>query len=269
MPILCDGTQDAFAIRHPRPEQDYALRSVLGVYVVRESGLQPLHSSALAEPVAVSGLSVPDAGEAPSYQLEERLTPLGPRPYLVLRAPRALLSPLRLHVDAVWYQPGIAEPLARAGGVLCPLLPDRVLEGVSWSLLGGVRAESESPLRSDMNGLLRILSLSMRPVLGEPELRWLMELLIGTGGPAVFRRLPARLEQLTLSVAPDSALRGSGIRHVYRARMAVGNREDEALAWYYLRRVHAVLDAWNQDSSVDLQVDTGERELLPLATAFT
>lgn len=264
-PLTCDGTQDALPIRHPNPDQGYALRSVLGVYAVRESGLEPLRSSALPESTAVSGLPVPDPGELPSFQIEERATPLGPRPFLLVRAPQALLSPLLLHVDALWHQPGIAEQCARSSAPLRPGLTGRVLEGVSWEVLGGLRAETESPLRSEVADLLRVLSMSMRPVLSEPDLRWLMEVLIGTGGPMAFRRLPSRLEQLRWSISPDSALRGSGLRHVYQGRMRIELGEDEALAWLFLCRVYEVLDAWNQDSSVELKVDTGERPLrLPL-----
>lgn len=269
MPLLLDGTQDALPIRHPSPDQGYVLRSVLGVYVVKDSGLVPLRCSALPETTHISGLPSYDSAEGPSYQVEERLTSVGPRPYLIMRAPTSLLSPLRIHVDALWYQPGIAEKCAQASAALRPLLMDRVLEGVSWTLTGGVRAETESPVRSELSGLLRILSMGMRPVLSELELRWLMELMIGQGGPGGFHRLPSRLEQFKWSLSPDSALRGSGIRHVYRARLSVQSGEDEALVWSYLRCVYEVLNAWNQDSSVDLDVDTGDRSLrLPLTTSF-
>jgi hypothetical protein len=89
------------------------------------------------------------------------------------------------------------------------------------------------------------------------------------GGPAGFRSMPSRLEQLTWSLSPDSALRGSGTQHVYRARLRIESGEDEALVWSYLRCVYEVLNAWNQDSSVDLDVDTGDRSLrLPLTTSF-
>ena len=207
-----------------------------------------------------------DGGAFPSYQLEERLTPLGPRPSLVIRAPLALLSPLRLSVDATWYQPGLAALFARYGIAPRPQLTGRVLEGVQWSLLGGVRAETDSPLRNEMSALLRILSMGMRPTLSDADLRWLLTLLIG---PAGFLSMPSRLEQLTWSLSPDSALRGSGTQHVYRARLRIESSEDEALVWLFQRSVFDVLDAWNQDSSVDLKVETGSHALrLPLSTFF-
>jgi type VI secretion system protein ImpG len=269
VPLLCDGTQDALPVRHPSPEKGFALHSLRGVYAVTESGLSPLRSSTLPEPTNLQGLPLGDSGEFPSYQLEERLTPLGPRPSLVIRAPLALLSPLRLSVDATWYQPGLAALFARYGIAPRPQLTGRVLEGVQWSLLGGVRAETDSPLRNEMSALLRILSMGMRPTLSDADLRWLLTLLIGTGGPAVFRSMPSRLEQLTWSLSPDSALRGSGTQHVYRARLRIESSEDEALVWLFLRSVFDVLDAWNQDSSVDLKVETGSHALrLPLSTFF-
>jgi type VI secretion system protein ImpG len=269
VPLLCDGTQDALPVRHPSPEKGFALHSLRGVYAVTESGLSPLRSSTLPEPTNLQGLPLGESGEFPSYQLEERLTPLGPRPSLVIRAPLALLSPLRLSVDATWYQPGLAALFARYGIAPRPQLTGRVLEGVQWSLLGGVRAETDSPLRNEMSALLRILSMGMRPTLSDADLRWLLTLLIGTGGPAVFRSMPSRLEQLTWSLSPDSALRGSGTQHVYRARLRIESSEDEALVWLFLRSVFDVLDAWNQDSSVDLKVETGSHALrLPLSTFF-
>ncbi|HRI50969.1 MAG TPA: hypothetical protein PLW65_12360, partial [Pseudomonadota bacterium] len=84
-------------------------------------------------------------------------------------------------------------------------------------------------------------------------------------GPAAYRGFPARLQKLTWSVSPDSALRGSGLRHVYKAQLSAEPGEDEALAWHFLCWTQYVLDSWNQDSSVDLQVDAGDNPLrLPL-----
>lgn len=269
VPLLCDGTQDALPVRHPSPEKGFALHSLRGVFAVTDSGLSPLRTSTLPESTTLQGLPSSDADTLPSFQIEERLTPLGPRPNLVIRAPLALLSPLRLSVDATWYQPGLAALVARYGIGPRPQLTGRVLDGVQWSLLGGVRAETESPLRNEMGALLRILSMGMRPTLSDADLRWLMILLIGSGGPAGFRSMPSRLEQLTSSLAPDSALRGSGTQHVYRARLRIESSEDEALVWLFLRAVFDVLDAWNQDSSVDLKIDTGDHALrLPLSTPF-
>lgn len=265
MPLTFDGTQDALAIRHPNPEQGFALRAVRGVYLAGSTGLQPLRSGTLPEAAAPAELSAPATADALSYELEERLTPLGPRPYLIVRAPTALLHPLRLHLDAEWHQPGFAEHAVVTTGQARPALRSRVLDGLQWQLLGGGRVESGSPLRRQLDGLLRVLSLSMRPVLPEAELRWLMQLLIGTGGPAAYRGFPARLQKLTWSVSPDSALRGSGLRHVYKAQLSTEPGEDEALAWHFLCWTQYVLDSWNQDSSVDLQVDAGENGLrLPL-----
>lgn len=272
VPLLCDGTQDALPVRHPSPEKGFALHSLRGVYAITDSGLAPLRSSTLPSSTTPHSLPFSDHSELPSYQLEERLTPLGPRPSLVIRAPLALLSPLQLSVDATWYQPGLAAHFARYDITPRPQLTGRVLEGVQWSLIGGVRAETDSPLRNEMSALLRILSMGMRPTLSDADLRWLMTLLIGSGGPAVFRSMPSRLENLTCSLSPDSALRGSGTQHVYRARLFVesSESEDEALVWLFLCRVLDVLDAWNQDSSVELKVETGDRTLrLPLCTPLS
>jgi type VI secretion system protein ImpG len=49
VPLLCDGTQDALPVRHPSPDQGFALHSLRGVYAVTESGLSPLRSSTLPE----------------------------------------------------------------------------------------------------------------------------------------------------------------------------------------------------------------------------
>lgn len=264
-PLLFDGTQDALAIRHPDPEQGFMLRSVRGVYLVSDTGLQPLRTSMLPEPPAPAEPAAPPSADALSYQVEERLTPLGPRPYLIIRAPTALLRPLRLHVDAAWYQPGFAQHPIVTTGTARPSLRSRVLEGLEWQLLGGGRPEGSSPLRSELAGLLRVLSMSMRPVLKEAQLRWLMQLLLGTSGPGAYRGFPARLQKLTWSVSPDSVLRGSGLRHVYKAQLPVDPGEDEALAWHFLCWTQQVLDSWNQDSSVDLQIDTGDTALkLPI-----
>lgn len=268
MPIHCDGTQDAHPIRHPSPEQGHALRSVLGVYVTQPSGLLPLVPELLQNAGSETGPAESPTSERPSYAVEERQTTTGPRSYLIVRAPLSLLKPLHLQVDALWYQPGFAEQCLRSGSPVHAMLMTRVLDGVGWETLGGIRAESTSEVRGDTSKLMRILSMSMRPVVKEADLRWFMSLLIGASGPAVYRALPTRLEQVSWKLSPDAALSGSGVRHVYSARLPIEPGEDEALAWHFLRRVYEVLDAWNQDSTIDLKVDTGETRFgLPLTAA--
>jgi type VI secretion system protein ImpG len=245
LPISVDGTQDAYPIRHPQPGREFALRELRGVYATdpkdKTRGPVPLRQGVL-----------PGANTSETYELEEREDSGGTTPWLVLRMPDAFARPRLVLVDATWHQPRFDE---HATGRLKVGLVDRVLEGIDWRVLGPVRPHAESPMRGNALALIEALSMNMKAVLDLDELR----ALLGWISPAregAFRSLISKLRELRSEQSPDSALRGIGIRHIYRIKLEGYDPDDEALVFTFLMKVRSLLDTWNHEASVELQADT-------------
>lgn len=249
-PIHCDGTQEAYAIRHSSPQLGYSLAEETGVFRIDPEGLRPLEPGVLH---ASSG--------AMAYEVEERFDDLHNGLFLLVRLPEALLKPMRLVVEGLWHQPGFARD---AVGKLKITLPNRNQEGFQFVARSDVRPYSETTLGQDSMALLRLLAMRMKSVL---DLRELLQLLIVLGSvkDSPFRDLPQRIRSIKVELAPDSAMRGSGLRHVYRMTFDRFDPDEEALVWTFLSYVRELLDAWNAEATVDLQVDAGGSKLrLPL-----
>lgn len=262
-PIVVDGTQDAYPIRHPSPGGIFDLRAVKGVYEMTARGLEALPAGNLltaagprtggASAGAMGAGDVQDAWEV-EWRPDERGVP---RPQLLVRMPGAFVVPRKLVVDAHWYQPWFTR---HAVGNLQVGLQSRHLEGVEWGALGNLRPERSSALRDDFAGLLQLLALKMRPTLGKVELLSLCQYL-GTLNDGAYKHIPDRLLDIRVDLMPDSALRNAGIKHVYKIKTDTYPVEEEPLMWMFISQMMRILDAWNQDADVELEIDTSNAPL--------
>lgn len=253
-PIPVDGTQDAYPIRYPHPGREYVLRALRGVYTKdpkdKTRGPTPLRPGVL-----------PGASTSETYEIEEREDPSGTTPWIILRMPEAFVNPRLVLIDATWHQPHFDE---HATGRLKVALLERTLEGLEFRILGPVRPHTESPMRGNALALIETLSMNMKAVLELDELRALLGWL-GVAREGAFRGLPTKLRELWSEQAPDSALRGIGIRHIYRVKVEGYDPDDEALVFTFLQQVRSLLDVWNQEATVELSADTSGSPLqLPI-----
>lgn len=245
-PIECDGTQDAYPIRYLTEDRSFALHRAAGVYTTTPDGLAPLRAGALGDIRS-------------SYELDELELPGGLAHYLVVRMPEAFARPQLLLVDATWYQPEFAQ---HAVGPLRLELMDRNVLGLDFRSVGTVRTSLECPLRQDPERLLYLLSLKMKPVLDRDELCELLSML-GSVELGAYRTLPEKLREMVVEVVPDGQMQGASIRHVYHARMAPSEREDEPLVERFLTYVGMILDSWDYEASVELRRHSGSGPLMP------
>lgn len=263
--IICDGTQDAYAVRHPTPGRTFDLASVRGVYEITAQGLEALPAGNL--PIAGgrsggrggngSALGAADSSQD-VWEVEWRPDERGqPQPLLLVRMPGAFVQPRKLVVDAFWYQPWFTR---HAIGNLHASLQSRHLEAIEWGTLGGLRPERQSMLRDDFAGLLQLLALKMRPTLGRLEILSVCHYL-GTLSDGPYKHLPGLLLDMRVELLPDSALRGAGVKHVYKIKTQNYPAEDEPLMWTFLSQMMRILDAWNQDADVELEIDTSNAPL--------
>lgn len=250
-PIVCDGTQDSYPIRHPNPGREFELRSIKGIFELTPKGLEALPPGDL-----------PTHGSAGVWEVEDRIDEHGhSRHELIVRMPDAFAVPRKLAVDAYWYQPAFTR---HAVGSLQVKLQSRHLDGIEYNALGGLRPEQQSPLREDFAGLLQILALKMKPTLGKQDIISLFHYM-GTVREGPYKGIANRLLRVDFELMPDSALRGAGVKHVYSIDVDAYPPEDEALMWNFLCQTMRLLDCWNHDATVDLDLNTaGSPMSLPI-----
>lgn len=247
-PVVADGTQSAYSIRNISAGGTMDLHSVLGVYEVGEDGMEPLRPAYLPGPGA-------------SYQVDETYDDdLTPRQSLILRMPEAFDEPRKIAVEALWYQPRFA---AEADGKAEVTTPGRFIDGMEWQLAADVRPHLDSPLRQDVFTLVQLLSWRMKPTLTKEELLAVIGYL-GMPPESPFRRVPPLLRDVEISVAPDTALQGSGVRHVYRLTLEPFDAAMEPLVHTFLVAVREIADAWNAEATVDVRAFVAGGGAFPL-----
>ena len=236
-PIVTDGTRSEYPIRGMTAGRDLQLHSITGVYVLQKTGRTPMRPAFLP-------------GEGPSYELDESLDEeLRARHSLLVRMPEAFLEPRKLLVEALWYQP---QFVSEAVGRVAVSTPGRHVEGLGWQLVGRLEAHRESTLRNDVAGLTRLLAWKVKSTLERNELAALLSYL-GTPAEEPFRRVMPWLRELKATVAPDGALRGSGLLHVYELLLEPFDASAEPLVACFLEQVQQLLEAWNAEASVVLR----------------
>jgi type VI secretion system protein ImpG len=236
-PLLADGTRSEYAIRGMTAGRELQLHSVTGVYVLEKTGRVPMRPAFLP-------------GEGPSYELDESLDEeMRPRHNLVVRMPEAFAEPRKLLVEALWHQP---QFVSEAVGRVSISTPGRHVEGLGWQLVGRLQSHRESSLRNDVAGLTRLLAWKVKSTLERNELVALLSYL-GTPAEEPFRRVIPYLRELKVTVAPDGALRGSGLLHVYELLLEPFDAGSEPLVACFLEQVRQLLEAWNGEASVVLR----------------
>jgi type VI secretion system protein ImpG len=226
-PILCDGTRDAYPIRHPSPLLPHVeLHSVRGVYRGGEGGLVPILPAALSE-------------EGDTYEVLDGED--GGSPELAPRVMRAFEKPPKLLVDARWSQPGL---WSGATGKLAITPHTRHLPGASFAPLGPMRRAEPSPLARDPARALDLLALRMRPVLERRDLAAVLEIL-GTAADGPFQGAHGWIDALASSEEPDPS---GGIRYRYVLSLRQRSAEDAPLVRRLLAQVSVLLQGWTEDS---------------------
>jgi type VI secretion system protein ImpG len=250
-PIVADGTRSEYPIRGMTAGRDLQLHSVTGVYVMGKTGRTPMRPAFLP-------------GEGPSYELDEGVDEeMRPRHSLLVRLPHALLEPQKLMVEALWYQP---QFVSEAVGRVNVSTPGRHVEGLGWQLVGRLEAHRDSALRNDVTGLTRLLAWKVKSTLDRNELAALLNYL-GTPAEEPFRRVIPWLRELKATVAPDGALRGSGLLHVYELLLEPFDPSAEPLVACFLGQVQQLLEAWNGEASVVLRPTVAGAGSFPLTVS--
>jgi type VI secretion system protein ImpG len=232
-PIVHDGTQERWPLRHPAPAGRYELHSVRGVYRRAGEGLVPLKPATLA-----SG--------AGTYELDGRA--------LLMHLPEALTAPALVSVEAEWLQPWFSTAIGQRLGI-APYR--RAVAGVQWDLSGDMVAHREAALGDNGDDFTHILVLQQRSMLGREDLDALLQVLgsVWTGPFAPLREL---IGEVRVHEAPAARCsRTATGKLVYE----LGLKEHEPglgpLAQLFAKKVERILNAWIAELPVEVRLGAG------------
>lgn len=250
MPVICDGTNESYPIRHPDTGKGYELHSVKGVYRVDPEGMIPMRAGILS-------------GGTGSYEIEQE-TDAGENRNcrLVLNFPEALKSPRTIALEALWIQPGFSDSMLRRKLTIAPYT--RNIVGASWALLGELTPHAENRFSENMDGFLHLLTLKNKVALNIDDLLGMLRTL-GSVFRREFRQIADLLVDLRIEDAPAVKTRGGGpeiLKQIYFLRFKEFDPGLTPLVETFMAHVGALLDAWISGPVIEARMEiekTGER----------
>jgi len=232
-PIMCDGTQEHYTIRHPEPELGFCLQKVLGVYEVGEQGLSPLRPGVLS-------------GGNGSYEIEQGpMQEYGGYLYrLVPHFPASFEQPRTLVIEALWQQPWYDQILPNPHTLQ---VFRRQIQGLQWELTDTAIAHAENPQLHDINRYLHLLTLMHKVSLGAQDVKDLLSAL-GSVSAGQFQKVFNNLVDVRLEEEPGEGYKNKQIYYLQFKPQAV---EFNEMLGPFAHHVGRVLDLWLSDAKVE------------------
>jgi type VI secretion system protein ImpG len=241
-PILCDGMQEHYPIRHPEPALRFSLHSVLGVYQIEKKGLVAVRPGIIA-------------GGRGSYEVERLEGEDGSEvSTLRLEFPEAFAEPKKIAVDALWLQPWFSK-LATTSKLTASLY-SRVIAGVDLELVGEMRPHRENPLQNDVDGLLQVLALKNRATLRLEDIMTILRAL-GSVETSHWKQVPGWITDLSVTSVPQARELG-GLKHIYALRLREFDPTYRPMVEVFLRQLQKLLNAWISDGVVAIEATAGQ-----------
>ncbi|MEN6439493.1 MAG: type VI secretion system baseplate subunit TssF [Syntrophobacter sp.] len=246
-PIICDGTQERYPIRHPQADHRFQLHSVLGVYEVKDRRqMVPL------KPGVISGGSG-------SFEIDRNMAQekLFRNVRLIPHFPEAFTSPKTLVVDGLWFQPWYSDVVAQNRGIH-PY--GRTLTGVTWEWLGSMRPHATNPLLKQPDGFTHMFTLANKSVLNVDDIGSLLRAL-GTVRSGEFESVfPIMSGGRVESVPRHNSGNAGLIRHIYHLRFKNFDPSLRPMVETFISHVERVLDTWVSDATIEARLETVEEQ---------
>lgn len=232
-PILCDGTRERYAIRHPDPQFGFCLQKVMGVYETGEQGMTPLRPGILA-------------GGNGSYEIEQ-----GPPQegggylyWLIPHFPQAFEQTRTLVIDGLWQQPWYDQILQSSFSMQSYR---RQIQGVQWELLDTVTPHAENPQLNDVSRYIHLLTLMHKSVFSALNLRDLL-IALGSVAPGRFQAAFNSLVDLRMDEEP---MEGNKTKQIYCLQFKPQLEDISELIEPFVSHAGKVLDLWLSDAVVE------------------
>lgn len=235
-PIVCDGTQERYTIRHPQPELGFSLQKVIGVYEVTEKGMLPFRSGILA-------------GGNGSYEIEQGLRQKGGGHLYQLAPhfPASFEQPRTLVVDALWQQPWYDEYMLNTYSLN---LFNRQVLGLEWELIDSPVPHAENQQVNQSSGYIHLLTLMHKPSLSLENTRDLL-LALGSVATSQFKNffndlISLRIEEESIGIAEKRT-----VKQVYILQFKPQLAENTELIETLTRHIGQVFDLWIEDTQAE------------------
>jgi type VI secretion system protein ImpG len=240
-PIICDGTQEKYTIRHPDTNYGFALHSVRGVYEVTKEGMMFVKPGILS-------------GSAPSYETEELTDSHGRKQhYLHLHFPQAFEKPRTITTEALWFQPWFTERISQRLTVT-PF--SRRMVGLKWDLLVKPVPHAENLFQDSIEGFLHFLTLTNREAFSRDDLVDILQVM-GVMRQSQFQTFCELLDDVRIEKSPLQNSRVSGLlkyKYILRFRDYDPNREP--LMEVLLAHVENILNAWISGARIEVKKES-------------
>ncbi len=235
-PIICDGTQERYTIRHPIPDLGFSLQKVLGVYEVGEQGMLPFRPGILA-------------GGNGSYEIEQG--PLqeggGNLYWVVPHFPASFEQPRTLVIEALWQQPWYDQIVQNTYTLQAFR---RQLPGVKWELLDTVIPHAENRQMDNISRYMHLLTLMHHSSLSGQNMKDLL-LALGSVTAGRFQSVFNSLVDLRLEEVPLDGAEGHKTQQTYYLQFKPQLNESRELVETFVYHVGRVLDLWLSDAQVE------------------
>lgn len=237
--IECDGTRSSYPVLSADPREAFAVHSIISASEFTKTGHAPLRRGILP------------GADHPAWDVELRRDEHDRHiASVLLRWPEAFQTPRKVAVDAYWFQPQISDdPIGR----FTPMLPGHGLTGVSWSLLGSVRAHADNPLLYDLPGLLQLQGLRLKSELDRDDVVALLTCL-GTPRTGPFQELARNIAEFETRDLPDPDAHPTGTRRVHAIRIEGYDslkRAADPMVSAFIEAMKKLLQAWSPSLLVE------------------
>ncbi len=235
-PIICDGTQERYTLRHPQPEFGFCLQKVLGVYEVTKQGMLPFRPGILA-------------GGNGSYEIEQGLPREGGGHlyWLVPHFPSAFEEPRTLVIEALWQQPWYDQYLKKNYTLS---MFRRQVQGIKWELVDTAIPHAENQPINTNTGYIHLLTLMHKACFNFQNTRDLL-MALGSVSSSRFQTVfnsfvDVRMEEESLGGAERRIT-----RQIYTLRFKKQSDKNIELIETFVRHVGRVLNLWITDALVE------------------
>ena len=235
-PIICDGTQERYALRHPQPEFGFCLQKVLGVYEVTKQGMLPFRPGILA-------------GGNGSYEIEQGLPREGGGHlyWLMPHFPSSFEEPRTLVIEGLWQQPWYDQYLKKNHTLS---MFRRQVPGVKWELVDTAIPHAENQQINSNTGYIHLLTLMHKACFNFHNTRDLL-MALGSVSSSRFQSVfnsfvDVRMEEESLGGAERRIT-----RQIYTLRFKNQSDKNIELIETFVRHVGRILNLWITDALVE------------------
>ncbi|MEM9487927.1 MAG: type VI secretion system baseplate subunit TssF [Myxococcota bacterium] len=241
-PVLCDITRTRYPVRPAEDAPDArVLHSVIAVYRHTKDGREPLMPRHLATGTSFYEFDSAGAGQ----------------PELIVRLPESVVDPTVVAIDAHWFQPGFDQQ--HGGGRIEASLQTRHLDGVNWSVIGGVRPHAGPGIERNTFAILSLLSIRAKGFLSRADLVTIAKAL-GASKDGYHGGLAEAITEVSAREDNVQAGGGTALRYLYRLTVREVAPEQRPLLIDLLIQLERLLDAWSPHPvAVEIVTSSGGR----------